>query len=247
MDSNGSRFKPAALLVLLTAAVFLVYSFTAGIIAFILAVLTQPVADLDEILSGGALPGYLEVAAAVLAIAAALPLLKVICRRYRLRFDFRWPNRREWLLTAKYFLIHFGVLLATAALIYYSGLLENSEEQITRQRDLFEGWGLGPTLLLAVVAVPIFEEFLFRGFLFAGLRRFSGFWPSFLISGVFFTLLHFRFAVNWQENLVIFTVILGLTYFLSRSLEKTSNLAVPIILHSLHNLRVVILTFWFVK
>ncbi|MYB40408.1 CPBP family intramembrane metalloprotease [Candidatus Saccharibacteria bacterium] len=248
MDSNGSRFKPASLLVLLTVAVFLVYSFAAGIIAFILAIFTQPVADLTETLAGDiSLPGYLEVGATVLAIAATLPLLKVVCRSQRLRLDFRWPDRREWLLTAKYFLVHFGVLLATGLAVYYSGLLESGEEQIMRQRDLFEGWGLGPTLLLVVVAVPILEEFLFRGFLFAGLRRYGGFWFSFLISGLFFTLLHFSFSASWQENLVIFTVILGLTYFLSRSLEKTSNLAVPIILHGLHNLRVIILTFWLVE
>ena len=231
-----SLFKPAAGLVALTAAVFLAYSLVA---AAAVLILTVPGGAED---SGW--PGYLEAVAAILAIGACLPLLKLLCRRLRLRLDFRWPNRREWLLTAKYFFIHFAVLLATSFLIYVLGLSETGEEQIVRQRVLFEGWGFWPTMFLVVAAVPLFEEFLFRGFLFAGLRRAGGFWFSFLVSGVFFALLHLDFAGGWRENLVIFTVIFGLTYFLSRAMEKTSNLAVPVILHGLHNLRVVLVIFW---
>lgn len=54
----------------------------------------------------------------------------------------------------------------------------------------FPGHWLYPGAVLAVLVAPLCEEFLFRGFLFQGLRRRWSFWPAALVSGALFAILH---------------------------------------------------------
>lgn len=90
------------------------------------------------------------------------------------------------------------------------------------------GW-LTQALFLVVVSVmaPVFEEFLFRGFLLASLSRYMSTGVAIAISAVAFAAVH----LNLSDfiPLTVLGVILGIVYSRSR------NLLAPVILHSLWN------------
>ncbi len=90
------------------------------------------------------------------------------------------------------------------------------------------GW-LTQALFLLVVSVmaPIFEEFLFRGFLLASLSRYLSTGVAIAISAVAFAAVHLNLADFIP--LTVLGVVLGIVYSRSR------NLLAPVILHSLWN------------
>jgi uncharacterized protein len=81
--------------------------------------------------------------------------------------------------------------------------------------------------LTAAVAAPLFEEFLFRGFLLPSLTRYMPVWGSIGLSGLLFGVAHLSFS----EIIPLTTlgIILGVVY------TRTRNLLAPMLLHSLWN------------
>ncbi|WP_310413572.1 type II CAAX endopeptidase family protein [Chamaesiphon sp. OTE_8_metabat_110] len=79
----------------------------------------------------------------------------------------------------------------------------------------------------AAVAAPLFEEFLFRGFLLPSLTRYVPVWGAIAISGLVFGVAH----LSLSEILPLTTlgIILGIVYV------RTRNLLAPMLLHSLWN------------
>ena len=86
---------------------------------------------------------------------------------------------------------------------------------------------LGIFFFTAAIAAPLFEEFLFRGFLLPSLTRYLPVWGSILASGFLFAVAH----LSLSEILPLFAlgVVLGVVYTRSR------NLLAPMLLHSLWN------------
>ncbi|WP_310482807.1 type II CAAX endopeptidase family protein [Chamaesiphon sp. VAR_48_metabat_403] len=79
----------------------------------------------------------------------------------------------------------------------------------------------------AAVAAPLFEEFLFRGFLLPSLTRYMPVWGAIVVSGLVFGVAH----LSLSEILPLTTlgIILGVVYV------RTRNLLAPMLLHSLWN------------
>ncbi|MGL5925759.1 CPBP family glutamic-type intramembrane protease [Chroococcidiopsis sp.] len=79
----------------------------------------------------------------------------------------------------------------------------------------------------AAIAAPLFEEFLFRGFLLPSLTRYMSVWWAIILSAFLFALAH----LSLSEILPLMTlgIILGIVYTRSR------NLLAPMLLHSLWN------------
>jgi|TARA_B100000745_G_scaffold300062_1_gene252590 hypothetical protein len=87
---------------------------------------------------------------------------------------------------------------------------------------------------LAVILGPIFEEIIFRGYLFKILKiRLNNFYAV-ILNSIFFGVIHFELSA------IIPAVILGISLSLIRL--KTNNLIPSIIIHSLHNLFALIVT-----
>ena len=187
----------------------------------------------------------LILAANVLLCPLALLLLYFLAGafgRRRLRLAFRAIKGRDIVSLLKNFSIHFGLLIVLGiivALLVFLGLEDFFDFPEQDIDFLLVGPWL-PALLLAV-AVPIFEEVLFRGFLYARLRRSFKFWPAFLVSGLLFSLLHLRLELNPAQNIFVVANIFLLTFFITKTFEETQNLWMPIIFHGLHNGRVVLL------
>ena len=95
-------------------------------------------------------------------------------------------------------------------------------------RAYFDNDWLLPVLGLAIIgAAPFAEELLFRGFLYAWLRRLRGFFVAALISGFVFSLAHL------DPGLIIpFT---GVGVVLAYAYERTGSLAAPIGVHFVFN------------
>jgi hypothetical protein len=79
---------------------------------------------------------------------------------------------------------------------------------------------------IAIVAAPIFEEFIFRGLIFGGLRRSFGFIPAALASAAIFAIVH-------PPPSVIPVFLMGLAA--AFAYEQTRMLAAPMTVHALYN------------
>ncbi len=79
----------------------------------------------------------------------------------------------------------------------------------------------------AAIAAPLFEEFLFRGFLLPSLTRYLPVWGSILISSFLFAAVHL--SLSEVLPLTVLGIVLGIVYSRSR------NLLAPMLLHSLWN------------
>jgi uncharacterized protein len=82
-------------------------------------------------------------------------------------------------------------------------------------------------LLTAAVAAPLFEEYLFRGFLLPSLTRYLSPWQAIVASGFIFAAAHL--SLSELAPLAILGMILGYIY------HRTGNLLAPMLLHSLWN------------
>lgn len=81
--------------------------------------------------------------------------------------------------------------------------------------------------ITAAIAAPLFEEFVFRGFLLASLTRYFSNWGSIGLSALIFSVAHL--SLSEVLPLLVLGMILGYVY------RRTQNLLAPMLLHSLWN------------
>ncbi|BBM83231.1 CPBP family intramembrane glutamic endopeptidase [Candidatus Uabimicrobium amorphum] len=87
--------------------------------------------------------------------------------------------------------------------------------------------------MVAIVFIPIFEEFFFRAFLYSLLRSFLGVPLAIVGSAICFAAVH--------GTLVGFLPIASLGVFFALLYERTQAIWIPIAVHSLHNLITILL------
>jgi ABC-2 type transport system permease protein len=80
--------------------------------------------------------------------------------------------------------------------------------------------------LLAILAAPLFEEFIFRGLILGGLRRSLGAIPSIAASAAVFAIVHPPASM---------IPVFGLGLFAGVAYDRTKMLLAPIIAHALYN------------
>jgi membrane protease YdiL (CAAX protease family) len=86
--------------------------------------------------------------------------------------------------------------------------------------------------ILAIVAAPLFEEFLFRGLIFQGLRRTTGPALAILASAALFALVHPPISV---------IPVFGLGIAAAISFRKSGFLLAPVLTHAVYNAIVIFL------
>ena len=93
-------------------------------------------------------------------------------------------------------------------------------------------------VLGVVVLGPLFEEVLFRGFLFKGLEKsFLGGKGAVFITALVFSCIHVQYGF-W----VIFFMLFPMALLLGYARLKSKSLFLPIILHSINNLITCLIT-----
>lgn len=101
---------------------------------------------------------------------------------------------------------------------------------VPEQEDIAEGFGTLPVqILLIAIAAPISEELLFRGLIFAGIRKHMPAIAAALVAGLIFGALHALTGLSAVPPLIAFGFILCLLY------EKTGSIVPGIVLHMLNN------------
>ncbi|MFJ2993727.1 type II CAAX prenyl endopeptidase Rce1 family protein [Pandoraea sp. NPDC087047] len=148
------------------------------------------------------------------------------------RFGWRqWPGSGKW--KASWFIwpvVLLAISMLSAWLKTRHALPGGSEaplwsESIAHGAKQLGGTGLA--LLISALAVPIVEEFIFRGCLLGGLTRHVSFVTANLWQAVIFACVHF------DAKHFLFFLLFGLTT--GWLAKKTRGLAVPVALHALNN------------
>ena len=83
-----------------------------------------------------------------------------------------------------------------------------------------------------VIAAPVFEEVLFRGFLFEGLRRtWMGAGGTIVVTTLLWTLLH---VAQYDPYFLMLIALIGILLGIAR--ERSGSLYVPLAIHAVNNL-----------
>jgi membrane protease YdiL (CAAX protease family) len=124
-----------------------------------------------------------------------------------------------------------GVASSLAALIYIQVIQSIDVFPTLRQQGQVTGASIALWLaILAVVAAPVFEEFIFRGLIFGGLRRSVNVAIATLASAAIFAIVHPPVSVI---PVFVMGVCAALVY------ERTRMLAAPVVSHAIYNAAVV--------
>ncbi|HET7812596.1 MAG TPA: type II CAAX endopeptidase family protein [Steroidobacteraceae bacterium] len=98
-------------------------------------------------------------------------------------------------------------------------------EEAQRANNAYAQLGLW-VLPLALIAAPVFEEFIFRGLIFNGMQRSFGLWPATLASAALFACLHPPIAM---------LPVFGLGIATALSYARTGSLLAPMLAHATYN------------
>lgn len=170
------------------------------------------------------------------SIAGALVVLFVFLSYWRTPWVFK--SQRPGGARPVGFSIAYGVLLGVAGsglgLLYLLAVerlpfLQKLIDQASPLQDV-HGWWL---VLLAVVAAPLFEEFIFRGLIFRGMRRSLPLAISIFGSAAIFALVH--------PPVSVIPVFL-MASLAAWSLERSGRLVTPIAVHMTYNFIVVFIS-----
>lgn len=103
--------------------------------------------------------------------------------------------------------------------------------------DVYETAVVVPLLWVAVIlAAPLFEEILFRGFLFAGLHNSRvGAVGAVLLTALLWALLHiFQYDIYTTSMILVFGILLGIARL------RTDSIYIPLAMHAFYNLAAMI-------
>lgn len=141
----------------------------------------------------------------------------------------RKPRWTAWL-------IWHGLLLVL--MVLSESVLRALEYQETFTAQIYQTAQFPILLYIAIVGIaPVFEELLFRGFLFQGLQR-SRLGPggAVLITAVGWAVLHVQYGPLVISQIVCFGLLFGVARW------KTQSLFVPLSMHCLNNLLALFIT-----
>jgi len=113
--------------------------------------------------------------------------------------------------------------------------LEDFRQQVLLSDRGLEGEAQWILIALAVVAAPLFEEFIFRGLVYRGLRRSFRTSTSVLASAVLFAIIH-------PPPSVLPVFVLGIATAIS--FERTGLLVAPIMAHATYNAVMLAVSLW---
>lgn len=187
--------------------------------------------------------GVLAQAAVVYVVAIALVILPFVVRRLpraeiRKKLGILKPLRAQmlpWVIFTwgLYFLSTFVV----TAILYTVAIpgLDLQQKQDVGLSSLSGGVEYVVAFVLLVVLAPLFEELLFRGYLFGRIRERSGFWFSAIVTSLAFGVLHGQFNVGID--------VFILSLFLCYLRERFQTIWPGVLVHAFKNSLAYILLF----
>ncbi|MFQ5687860.1 MAG: lysostaphin resistance A-like protein [Candidatus Scalindua sp.] len=139
--------------------------------------------------------------------------------------------KRDVKIGLKYYLAVLPVIILAGFVVDFVlrifGIVPEQQDIINKILNEDSFGVLAFMLFFGILAAPVVEELLFRGFLQPAVRITFGKLKAILISGFLFTLVHL--------NVHVFLQILILGLLLAYLFEKTQSLIAPITVHICHN------------
>ena len=123
-----------------------------------------------------------------------------------------------------------GIFAAGAAFIYLSAASHTPLLQQAKRTLLLGNHDQTIIAVLAIAAAPLFEEFIFRGLIFGGLRRSLGLLTSAVASAAIFAIVHPPASV---------IPVFGLGFITALVYERTMLLIAPMSAHAVYNALIV--------
>lgn len=205
--------------------------------------------DVDDGLSSAELAAFASHAVSVslvsiAAVPAELAVIWLAVRRARWRFSdylaLAWPDRRHlWLGLAC-----IAVLLPLADLAsYLAGQPLVPEFVRSLYRTARETNTIWLTAIALVIAAPLAEELVFRGFMFRGLAASRiGPWSAIVLSSAIWAVMHIQYSAFFLLHIFVIGLLFGWLRW------KSGSTTLTLILHGIVNLasviQVAVITEW---
>lgn len=162
-----------------------------------------------------------------LVIVGFIAFLVKVVHRQSFLSTIHWFRNREF---GTAFLISLGATLAVSVLVVSSFIPSGTEPPI--ERLLSNKTAIYVFALFGIAVAPLFEEIIFRGFLFKVLEDIRGPGTAVSVTAILFALLHLpQLWGSWGGVLLIFVV----GYVLSFIRKKSNSLIPPFIIHTSYN------------
>ncbi len=180
---------------------------------------------------------YLTQGSGVLFITALLDIMLVVVfglwyyfreNRYPFRPNYKKAFSKDHILSIVVLAVC-GQLATEILIMGVSAVFPWMMKSYEKYNDLFQLDTAPPVLMLLLICVigPIGEEILFRGMVYAKLRRAFSIWPAAIISGLLFGIYH----MNWIQG--IYASLAGIVFAIVY--EKTQTIWGSCLLHMLFN------------
>ena len=172
-------------------------------------------------------PNVIVVATLISAVIGTLLIFLIAGRRkgssWTRYLSINYPKAKE-------LFIWLGITVATLVLLGLIGVLFDRPAVHEQWAELYKASAIIPLLVLAVIAAPLFEESLFRGFLFAGWSQSKlGVTGTIILTAVLFTALHAQYDLFDLGQVLVLGILLGVARY------RSGTLVVPIAMHALTN------------
>ena len=132
--------------------------------------------------------------------------------------------------SSKELLIWLGITVATVILLGVIGVVLDRPAVPEYWVELYSSSSIVPLLVLAVVAAPLFEESLFRGFLFTGwLSSRLGATGTIVLTAALFTALHAGYDAFDLSQVFVLGLLLGIARY------RSGSLVIPVAMHAFSN------------
>ncbi len=165
----------------------------------------------------------------IIGVFLAIGLKKGLSIRDYLELRFR-VNWKVWMIW----------IAALLAALFLGEYISRTNDEFSSEfvKDIVTHTKNAPLLILSIgILTPVFEEMIFRGFLFKGLERsILGRHGTVWVTSLVFVLIHMQY--NWHVLLLILPLALVLGY----SRLYSGSLMVPIVLHAMNNSLAVFIT-----
>jgi hypothetical protein len=197
----------------------------------------QIIAGLVALGLGSYLPGKTYQLVTIMGLSLLILLSGVSFLKSQLKFGWRavgffLPRIEELLLAIPAYVVYFVASFAMALVASTIPGFKSDQVQDTGFSGVHGFAPLAAAFIGLVIITPIFEETIFRGLLFKGLRRRLPFWASAAIASLIFAVAH----MQWNVALDVFALSMVLCYLVERSQSTLPGM----LLHALKNT----LAFW---
>lgn len=131
-----------------------------------------------------------------------------------------------------------GLLLISAAMVHFLEEEAQQQEIVELFREAAAADDFSTLIvgaLMAIVVAPVAEEFLFRGYFYGTLRRFSGPLIGMLLTSALFAVVH--------VNLLALPTLFALAICLTLAYEWSGSLWVPMVMHMFFNMVTLVVTY----